>query len=134
MNLDGGARGVQEIPVTPSTLVIAQSGRKFGSWDPSVTSIEQRSWHGGRGQDDFSEDPTQFFDSQSLWTMTPGKIHNGLQWKFASIGRNGHHDNGDGLCIPVRASHHCSRGPVYLYPLLDCGDGELYRGGTLGDW
>ena len=88
MNLDGGARGVQEIPVTPSTLVIAQSGRKFGSWDPSVTSIEQRSWHGGRGQDDFSEDPTQFFDSQSLWTMTPGKIHNGLQWKFASMGSN----------------------------------------------
>jgi len=88
MNLDGGARGVQEIPVTPSTLVIAQSGRKFGSWDPSVTSIEQRSWHGGRGQDDFSEDPTQFFDSQSLWTLTPGKIHNGLQWKFGSMGRN----------------------------------------------
>ena len=71
--LDGGPRGIQEVPQTPSTLRVTPGGQKFGDWDPSFSHLEQSTWVGGRGQETFADDPSKFFDSQNCWTLTPNK-------------------------------------------------------------
>ena len=72
LKLSGGAKGIQEVPATPSTLYFTQGGTKYGNAEPGFSHVEQRDWSGGRGQDDFSVDVTQFFDSKEAWTVTPG--------------------------------------------------------------
>jgi len=84
LKLDNGPRGVQEIPQTPSTLQINNQGKKFGDYDPSMSHIQQRTWHGGRAQEDFVDDETKFFDSMNLWSMTPDRLLPGPQWSFAT--------------------------------------------------
>ena len=60
LRLDGGPGAIQEIPMTPSTLQFTGGGTKFGDWEPGMSHIEQRTWEGGRGQQDFVDDPTRF--------------------------------------------------------------------------
>ncbi len=83
LRLDGGPRAIQEIPLTPSTLRISGGDSKFGDWEPGMAQIEQRTWEGGRGLEDFADDPTRFYDSMNAWTMTPGRIMPAPQWRFA---------------------------------------------------
>jgi len=83
--LEGGPKGVREVPQTPSTLKVSGGGGKFGDWEPGMSHIEQRTWEGGRGQENFDQDDTRFFDSQNCWTMTPNKLLPGPQ---LSYGRN----------------------------------------------
>ena len=84
LKLDNGPRGIQEIPQTPSTLLINNQAKKFGDYDPSMSHIQQRTWHGGRGQEDFVDDESKFFDSMNAWTMTPDRLLPGPQWSFAT--------------------------------------------------
>jgi hypothetical protein len=72
--LDGGIRGIRELVYTPDTK--------------DIFRVEQRTWDGGRGLDDFSEDPTRFFDSMNLWSLTPGRIMPAPLWRFAKGYRN----------------------------------------------
>jgi hypothetical protein len=63
----GGPRVLQEIPLSPPAQAF---------------EIEQRNWIGGRGRVRYDDDPTGYFDSQSLWTTTDGKVMPMLQWRF----------------------------------------------------
>ena len=71
----GGPRVLQEIPLTPPAQAFENT---------------QENWIGGRGRVRFHDDPTGFFDSQSLWTMTDGRIFPQLQWRFATGVRTAH--------------------------------------------
>ena len=84
LHLEDGPRSIQEIPQTPSTIHFSGGGTKFGDWEPGMSHIEQRTWEGGRGQADFVDDATCFFDSKLAWTLTPGMVFPIPRWKFAS--------------------------------------------------
>lgn len=83
LRLAGGPGGLQELPLTPSTLNITGTQSKFGDWEPGLSQIERRTWEGGRGQEDFVDDPTRYYDSQQAWTLTSGKLLPAPQWHFA---------------------------------------------------
>lgn len=87
LRLDGGEQAVQEIPLTPSTLPFRDGLSSFGEWEPGMASIEQRSWHGGRGLDIFLANDkvaaTRFYDSMNAWTLTPGHLMPAPQWRMA---------------------------------------------------
>ena len=83
LKLENGPAGVREGSQQPSTLRFTGGGTKFGDYEPSLSHIEQRTWKGGRGQEDFVDDATRFYDSQSAWTLTPNRLLPSLQWKFA---------------------------------------------------
>lgn len=69
----GGTRVLQEMPLSPPAQAFA---------------IEQRNWIGGRGRLRYDDDPTGFFDSDFLWSMTDGKLMPSLQWRFCQGLRN----------------------------------------------
>ena len=75
--------GLKDLSSRPSTLRITGGGTKFGDWDPNFSHIEQRDWSGGRGQDDFFDDPSRFYDGDA-WTVTQGKIIPALKWQVSS--------------------------------------------------
>lgn len=68
---------LKEVPQTPSTLHLTAGGgsaAKYGDFDPTMAQLVQNDWSGGRGQENFSDDPSRFFDSQGCWTLTPNKL------------------------------------------------------------
>ena len=83
LKLDGGIRGVQEVSQTASTILQRGGAQKWGDYDPTFGHIQQDTWHGGRGLEEFSDDPTRYFDSENMWTLTPGRLHPTLRWQFA---------------------------------------------------
>ena len=64
----GGIKQMQEIPLTPPAHPFA---------------IEHKNWIGGRGRVRYVDDPTGFFDSEHLWSMTDGKLFPSLQWRYS---------------------------------------------------
>ena len=83
LRLDGGPEALKESPVTPTLMQFKEGESKFGDWEPGMSHIQQRTWEGGRGMEEFVDDPTRFFDSMMAWTMTPGRLLPAPQWKFA---------------------------------------------------
>ena len=83
LRLAGGEKAIKETPLRPSTIIQMNEGSKFGDWEPGMSQIEQRSWIGGRGVEDFVEDNTGFYDSGMAWTILPGKLLPAPQWHFA---------------------------------------------------
>ncbi|MCB2178544.1 hypothetical protein KQH61_03925 [bacterium] len=83
LRLDGGPSAIEEVPITPSTRQFTGGGSKFGDWEPGMSHIEQRTWEGGRGQADFVDDATRYFDAKMAWTLTPGKVFPVPNWKFS---------------------------------------------------
>ena len=81
--LQDGPRGISEGGSQPSTLNITGGGKRFGDFEPNFSHLEQRTWVGGRGVENYVEDQTGFFDSQNLWSLTPNKIFPAPMWKFA---------------------------------------------------
>lgn len=65
----GGPRVLQEIPLSPPAQAF---------------EIEQRNWIGGQGRRRYDDDPTGYFDSDYIWTMTEGRVFPSLQWRFAN--------------------------------------------------
>lgn len=82
LRLHQGVRSLQEHSQTPSTIQFTGGGTKFGDYEPGMSHIEQRTWEGGRGSDDFSQDPTRFWDSQNLFTFLEGKVFPTFQWRL----------------------------------------------------
>lgn len=63
----------------------------YDSWSENPMSSgtqvfkkEQKDWTSGRGRPSFGSDPTGYYDSDSMWTMTPENIFPAPQWKFAT--------------------------------------------------
>ena len=83
MALRGGERGLVERGNVPQTTQFSGGGKRFGRWEPAFSHIQQRSWHGGRGQENFEDDETRFFDSQDLYTLIPSCAFPAPKWKFA---------------------------------------------------
>jgi len=85
IKLRRGARSIVESPITPSNIEKGGGGgKKFGDFDPSFAHIEMRDWSGGRGNEFFTNDPTQYYDGYG-WTMTPGVWHQAPQWSFGEM-------------------------------------------------
>ena len=83
MSLRGGEKGLVERGNTPQTTQFGTGGQRFGLWEPGFSHIQQRSWHGGRGQENFESDETRFFDSQNLYSLIPNCVFPAPKWKFA---------------------------------------------------
>jgi len=83
LQLDGKARGIQEVSQTASTILQRGSAGKFGGYGPTFGDIKQDTWHGGRGLEEFPDDPTRYFDSENMFTLVPGRLFPTLQWQFA---------------------------------------------------
>jgi hypothetical protein len=81
--VEGGPAGIKEGPNSSSTVLYNQAGTKSGDAIPYYSHLEQRSWDGGRGGEDFSDDNTKTFD-QNAWTLTPGKFHPSLLRQYAT--------------------------------------------------
>ena len=81
LTLDGGPRALSIDPQIPSTLFTTGGGAEFGNADPSMTNVEQRTWVGGRGQENYSDDESRYFDG-TCWTLTPNHL---LPGPFISI-------------------------------------------------
>lgn len=81
--LANGPRSIQETSVVGSTLVLNSQGGKYGDYDPSMAHLEQSDWSAGRGNEDFVNDNTRFFDSKNAWTMQENRVFPALQWKFS---------------------------------------------------
>src|SRR3990167_8149372 len=82
--LPDGARSVQEIPYQPSSLKTSSGGTRYSDFEPPYNFVQQNDWSGGRGQEDYSGDPTQFYDSMNLWSMTPGILTPAPKWNFGT--------------------------------------------------
>jgi len=76
-------RAIQDNTATPSTLVVTGGGNKYGNGDPSFSHIEQRDWTGGRGQEDFQDDATRFYDNNNCWTGTSNLLMPSMAWRFS---------------------------------------------------
>lgn len=72
--VEGGWSRVRRVPDVPSTLNFTGGGTKFGDYGAGLSHIEQRTWQGGRGQEELVDDPTRYFDGQNVWTLTPGRL------------------------------------------------------------
>lgn len=59
------------------TVYVRNVGKRVGDFD------EQRSWKGGRGTENLSENAEGFWDATNAWTLTPGHVHQTLQWYHA---------------------------------------------------
>jgi hypothetical protein len=116
--LDGGPAGIQELPQTPSTLLINKQGGKFGDYDPSFSHLEQSDWTGGRGQESFVDDPTRFLDNYNAWTLTPGRLLSGLQWRKAET---------------MTQKTFALPGNMTWYPLIGVSSGNRYRARSFTD-
>ena len=83
IKLREGAAGIVETPATPTTVRINSAQGKYGDYDPSFANIEQRDWSGGRGLENFIDDPSKYYDG-TAWTLTPDILLSALQWKLSS--------------------------------------------------
>src|SRR5687767_11940419 len=83
LKLRNGANGFNEGSTSPSTLNNSSGGGKYGDFDANFSHLEQRTWHGGRGNENFVDDQTRYFDSKELWSLTPNKLFPAPQWDFA---------------------------------------------------
>ncbi len=84
IRLNEGARSITEAPISPSNIRATQGGTRYGDFDPSFSHIEMRDWSGGRGLDDFTDDPTRFFDAKDCNTQFAGKLFQQTQWNISS--------------------------------------------------
>jgi hypothetical protein len=73
-----------------SSLGISGGGEKYGDGDPTFSHWEGRTWTGGRAGDDFSVDPSRFYDSRSAFTMVESKIFPAPQWHIGTGIRTSH--------------------------------------------
>lgn len=83
------------------TVYVRNVGKRVGDFD------EQRSWKMGRGTENLSDNAEAFWDSSNAWTLTPGHVHQTLQWYHARGLRS------EDMYMPTR-----SAGNVQFIPLL----------------
>ncbi len=79
----GDPPDINEEPQVPTSHIFGTAGKEFGSWEPGFSHIQQKTWVGGRAQQEFTDDESKFFDSRSLWSFTPEHLHPAPQWRFS---------------------------------------------------
>lgn len=83
------------------TVYVRNVGKRVGDFD------EQRSWKGGRGTEKLSDNAEGFYDSMNAWTLSPGHVHQTMQWYHTRGLRN------EDVYMPTRDS-----GSVRFQPLI----------------
>jgi hypothetical protein len=83
------------------TVYVRNVGKRVGDFD------EQRSWKGGRGIENLSDNAEGFYDSLNAWTLSPEHLHQTLQW-YPARGLKA-----EDIYMPTRDS-----GDVQFQPLL----------------
>ena len=84
--------GMDDSPVTPETLLLRDQGEQFGPWKPDMAQIQQKDWSGGRGNDRFYENRTEFRTSRAIWSVLNQKIMLAPQWKMSKGLRNSNYE------------------------------------------
>jgi len=69
-------RSISRAPLTRTAIQTSSGKQKYADLEPPWISIAQEEWKGGRGNEDFTEDSTRFFDSCRAQTSF-GEIFNG---------------------------------------------------------
>ncbi len=82
-DITGDPPDINEEPQVPTSHIFGNAGKEFGDWEPGHSHIQQKSWIGGRGNQEFTTDESRFFDSRNLWNFTPEHLHPAPQWRFA---------------------------------------------------
>jgi len=82
--LVNGPRSVNETPITPSTLLKNAEGKKYGDFDPTMAHLEQRTWVGGRGNDNFVDDQTRYHNGLNVITRFDTRLFPSMQWKMST--------------------------------------------------
>lgn len=85
---------------------IRSAGKRIGDFD------EQRSWKGGRGVENLSDNAEGFWDSMNAWTLTTGHLYPTLLWQFA----RGLHDADFNMPTSIDPDESTS---VFWTPLLE---------------
>lgn len=80
----GDPPDIAEEPQVPTSHIFGDAGKEFGDWEPGHSHIQQKSWIGGRANQEFVDDESRFLDSRSLWNFTPEHLHPAPQWRFAA--------------------------------------------------
>ncbi len=79
--LADGATSIQQQPYNSSSLQFNTGRQGYGSFEPPYTSIDQTDWSGGLGQLHY-KDPSKFYDSYNMWTLTDGTLMPAPLWRF----------------------------------------------------
>lgn len=109
---DAKSRQVYKLKIVPNSLQIGtissddtvyvrNVGKRVGDFD------EQRSWKAGRGLEYLSDNAEGFYDSLNAWSLSPGHVHQTLQWYHARGLRS------EDVYMPTRDA-----GNVQFQPLL----------------
>ncbi len=79
LTLQDGALSIGQDFVSEESLgvTLRAVGKKIGDFD------EQNDWKGGRGGERLIHEPTRYFDSKDVWTLSPNHVLPTLEWKFA---------------------------------------------------
>ncbi len=64
------------------SVLVRNAGKRVGDFD------EQRSWKGGRGIENLSDNAEGFWDSKDAWTLSDNFLHPTILWQFARGLRN----------------------------------------------
>jgi hypothetical protein len=104
------ATGISRNPSNRSSIKMSQGGTKYADLQGPHISLPQSDWSGGRGQEDFENDSTKFFDSYRMNTFMPGRAILGPQETYAT----GYRDQ-DNL-MPGSMTY--IRQPDWPYPFL----------------
>lgn len=60
---------LRETPVPPTVMRVSQSDQGYADFEQPYSVWVQDDWSGGRGQEDFEEDKTRFYDSYRAFTQ-----------------------------------------------------------------
>ena len=71
----GQISNIRSTPSSPSTLQLNNAGSKYGDWDPANSHIEQKTWIGGRGSKDYTEDDSKYYSGKNIWTLSDKMIY-----------------------------------------------------------
>ncbi len=82
MELVDGINGLRETGSQPSTLNIVAGGQKLGDYEPNFSHFEQRTWTGGRGNENYIDDKTRFSSSKNACTWGD-KLYPAPRWQLA---------------------------------------------------
>lgn len=84
LRLEGGAAGVREIPQEPFTMDISGGGTRYGTGDPTFTSVESSSWIDGMGHEFRDLRRSGFYDSRNAWTLSQDFILPTMQHRYST--------------------------------------------------
>jgi len=82
------SRAITRSPTNRTSIKMSQGGTKYADLEGPYLSLVQSDWSGGRGQEDFGDDSSRFFDSYRMNTWMAGRAILGGQETYGTGYRN----------------------------------------------